>query len=84
MEALRLEEERGEAAGEQVVASVQTDEDEVIEFGRGLSNYNSVEIDRVKGHRRCAHSFFPLLQLSCAKEKGSRSLTRLRNIQFRH
>lgn len=51
MEALRLEEERGEAAGEQVVASVQTDEDEVIEFGRGLSNYNSVEIDRVKGHR---------------------------------
>lgn len=28
------------------------EEDEIIEFGRGLSNYNSVEIDRVKGHRR--------------------------------
>lgn len=83
MEALRLEEERGEGVGEAAAAG-QTDEDEVIEFGRGLSNYNSVEIDRVKGHRRCAHSFFPLLQLSCAKEKGSRSLTRLRNIQFRH
>lgn len=49
MEALQLE-ESGEGAGG-VAASVQTDEDEVIEFGRGLSNYNSVEIDRVKGHR---------------------------------
>lgn len=58
MEALRLEEGGGEGAGGEVAASVHTDEDEVIEFGRGLSNYNSVEIDRVKGHRRCALSAF--------------------------
>lgn len=29
-------------------------EEEIVEFGRGLTNYNSVEIDRVKGLRRCA------------------------------
>lgn len=63
MEALQLE-ESGEGAGG-VAASVQTDEDEVIEFGRGLSNYNSVEIDRVKGHRRCARC------LTCSFEKGA-------------
>ncbi|GAA6016433.1 hypothetical protein JCM8202_005612 [Rhodotorula sphaerocarpa] len=33
-------------------ATADAAEEEVIEFGRGLSNYNSVEIDRVKGHRR--------------------------------
>lgn len=70
MEALRLEEERGEAAGEQVVASVQTDEDEVIEFGRGLSNYNSVEIDRVKGHRRCAQFFLSSVAAFLRERKG--------------
>lgn len=25
---------------------------EQIEFGRGLANYNSQEIDRIKGHKR--------------------------------
>ncbi|GAA5881554.1 hypothetical protein JCM3774_002022, partial [Rhodotorula dairenensis] len=47
VEALRIGDEATAAAA----AAVQTAEDEVIEFGRGLSNYNSVEIDRVKGHR---------------------------------
>lgn len=28
------------------------EEEEVLEFGRGLTNYNSLEIDRVKGLRR--------------------------------
>ncbi|SCV69121.1 BQ2448_2141 [Microbotryum intermedium] len=30
--------------------------EEVVEFGRGLTNYNSAEIDRVKGLRSGAHS----------------------------
>lgn len=35
----------------------ETEEGEqILEFGRGLTNYNSVEIDRVKGLRRCAGS----------------------------
>ena len=30
----------------------EDEKEEILEFGRGLTNYNSVEIDRVKGLRR--------------------------------
>lgn len=39
----------------------EEEKEEILEFGRGLTNYNSIEIDRVKGLRRCV---FPLPFLS--------------------
>jgi glutamate 5-kinase len=36
------------------VVEEKDDLEDVLEFGRGLTNYNSLEIDRVKGLRRCA------------------------------
>jgi len=39
--------------------------EEVVEFGRGLTNYNSIEIDRVKGLRRCVSLSLPLA-LACS------------------
>lgn len=32
----------------------EVEAEEQIEFGRGLANYNSQEIDKIKGHKRCA------------------------------
>ncbi|GAA6029401.1 hypothetical protein JCM8097_003660 [Rhodosporidiobolus ruineniae] len=44
-EGLRIEEK------EEVKQEASGEDEEVVEFGRGLTNYNSVEIDRVKGMR---------------------------------
>lgn len=41
----------GEEEEEQVVEA-GVEGEEILEFGRGLTNYNSAEIDRVKGLRR--------------------------------
>ncbi|GAA5968013.1 hypothetical protein JCM11641_003700 [Rhodosporidiobolus odoratus] len=46
IESLRVGGEQGTAEQQQ-----QDGQEEVVEFGRGLTNYNSVEIDRVKGLR---------------------------------
>lgn len=43
-----------DVAAAEKAQKAKEDAEEVIEFGRGLTNYNSVEIDRVKGLRRCA------------------------------
>ncbi|BGP29892.1 Glutamate 5-kinase [Rhodotorula toruloides] len=40
-----------DAAAAEQAQKAKEDAEEVIEFGRGLTNYNSVEIDRVKGLR---------------------------------
>jgi glutamate 5-kinase len=69
VEALQLGSEEIQEA-KQVVEPVATEqrqdgEEEIVEFGRGLTNYNSVEISRVQGLRRCVfHSLLPVFPIS--------------------
>lgn len=44
-----IEEER---PGDEAYTTEAVDSEDVFEFGRGLTNYNSLEIDRIKGLRR--------------------------------
>lgn len=43
----------------------EEENEEILEFGRGLTNYNSLEMDRIKGLKRCALHDAGLIVVNC-------------------